>query len=135
MENASKALIIAGAVLITILIIGLGVFLYRQTAETVKNPGLDQLVVQQFNEKFEPYEGIKTGYEVKQVIMTALESDVYNYSEDDSLLVTVNGVLPVDITEIDGEEIKLMDNYNISMERNSKNGLIYNIVITKEPTD
>ena len=29
MENASKALIIAGAILISILIIGLGVFIYQ----------------------------------------------------------------------------------------------------------
>ena len=35
MENASKALIIAGAILISILIIGLGVFIYQQAQSTV----------------------------------------------------------------------------------------------------
>ena len=33
MENASKALIIAGAILLSILIIGLGMFIYNQEQE------------------------------------------------------------------------------------------------------
>ena len=32
MENASKALIIAGAILLSILIIGLGMFIYQQSS-------------------------------------------------------------------------------------------------------
>ncbi len=35
MENASKALIIAGAILLAILIIGLGIFIYRQAAKAL----------------------------------------------------------------------------------------------------
>ena len=49
MENASKALIIAGAILLAILIIGLGIFIYRQAANTVSDTGMDQLAIQQFN--------------------------------------------------------------------------------------
>ncbi len=55
MENASKALIIAGAILLAILIIGLGVFIYNQAANTVNDTGMDQLAVRQFNAQFEPY--------------------------------------------------------------------------------
>jgi len=55
MENASKALIIAGAILLAILIIGLGVFIYNQAANTVGDTGMDQLAVRQFNAQFEPY--------------------------------------------------------------------------------
>ena len=47
MENASKALIIAGAILLAILIIGLGIFIYRQAANTVSDTGMDQLSIQQ----------------------------------------------------------------------------------------
>ena len=46
MENASKALIIAGAILLAILIIGLGIFIYRQAANTVSDTGMDQLAIQ-----------------------------------------------------------------------------------------
>ncbi len=55
MENASKALIIAGAILLAILIIGLGVFIYNQAANTVSDTGMDQIAVRQFNAQFEPY--------------------------------------------------------------------------------
>ena len=55
MENASKALIIAGAILLAILIIGLGIFIYRQAANTVSDTGMDQLAIQQFNGQFENY--------------------------------------------------------------------------------
>jgi len=57
MENASKALIIAGAILLAILIIGLGVFIYNQAANTVNDNGMDQLAIRQFNGQFEPYLG------------------------------------------------------------------------------
>ena len=55
MENASKALIIAGAILLAILIIGLGVFIYNQAANSVNDTGMDQVAARQFNGQFEPY--------------------------------------------------------------------------------
>ena len=55
MENASKALIIAGAILLAILIIGLGVFIYNQASNTVSDTGMDQVAIRQFNGQFEPY--------------------------------------------------------------------------------
>ena len=44
MENASKALIIAGAILISILIIGLGVFIYQQAQSTVSKANLNSQI-------------------------------------------------------------------------------------------
>ena len=55
MENASKALIIAGAILLAILIIGLGVYIYNQASNTVSDTGMDQVAIRQFNGQFEPY--------------------------------------------------------------------------------
>ena len=55
MENASKALIIAGSILLAILIIGLGVFIYNQASNTVGETGMDQVAIRQFNGQFEPY--------------------------------------------------------------------------------
>ena len=69
MENASKALIIAGAILLAILIIGLGVYIYRQAAGVIDTGTMDQLVVSQFNAQFEPYLGNNvSGSNVKQLI-------------------------------------------------------------------
>ena len=55
MENASKALIIAGAILLAILIIGLGVFIYNQASNSISDTGMDQVAARQFNGQFEPY--------------------------------------------------------------------------------
>ncbi|MBS1339696.1 MAG: hypothetical protein HP028_00685 [Clostridia bacterium] len=69
MENASKALIIAGAILLAILIVGLGVYIYRQAAGVIDTETMDQLVVSQFNAQFEPYLGNNvSGSNVKQLI-------------------------------------------------------------------
>ena len=55
MENGSKALIIAGAILLAILIIGLGVYIYNQASNTIGDVGMDQMVIRQYNAQFEPY--------------------------------------------------------------------------------
>ena len=94
MENASKALIIAGAILLSILIIGLGVYIYRQAAGVIDTGTMDQLVVSQFNAQFEPYFGNNvSGSNVKQLIKIINAS---NRAKED---------LPVTI-EVDGEEVK-----------------------------
>ena len=41
MENASKALIIAGAILLSILIIGLGMYIYQQANSATSGTNLD----------------------------------------------------------------------------------------------
>ena len=55
MENASKALIIAGAILLAILIIGLGIYIYNQAQNSVSETGMDKMQVRQFNGQFQPY--------------------------------------------------------------------------------
>ena len=76
MENASKALIIAGAILLAILLIGLGVFIYNQASNTVKDTGMDQLEVAKFNEQFEPYiNKVITGTTARSLIQTIESSN------------------------------------------------------------
>jgi len=57
MENASKALIIAGAILLSILIIGIAVYIYNNAAGTIKKANLSAQEIQQYNSAFEAYEG------------------------------------------------------------------------------
>ena len=57
MENASKALIIAGAVLISILLISLGIMIYNQAKQVTDNTNLDEVSVTTYNEKFNQYLG------------------------------------------------------------------------------
>lgn len=72
MENASKALIIAGAILLAILIIALGVYLLNGASETAKKMGdMSDLEIQRFNSKFEMYEGTNIpSANVKELIDT-----------------------------------------------------------------
>lgn len=57
MENASKALIIAGAILLAIVIISLGLIVINNTRETVDNANLSEQQIQSFNAKFASFEG------------------------------------------------------------------------------
>ena len=130
MENASKALIIAGAILLAILIIGLGVYIYRQAAGVIDTGTIDQLVVSQFNAQFEPYLGNNvSGSNVKQLIKIINAS---NRAKED---------LPVTI-EVDGEEvkndskIKSGNTYKVeSSSEGNKAGYIEKITITKNVDD
>lgn len=61
MENASKALIIAGAILLSILLVSLGIMVYTQAKGTVNDADLSSEEVQTFNNKFTTYSGTQTG--------------------------------------------------------------------------
>lgn len=65
MENASKALIIAGAILLSILIIGLGMFIYQKAAGAMEGININSQEVQSYNSPFINYEGIQTGSAVR----------------------------------------------------------------------
>lgn len=52
MENASKALLIAGAILLAILLISLGIMIFSQGQDTVNNSGMSQAAITAFNNKF-----------------------------------------------------------------------------------
>lgn len=57
MENASKALIIAGAILLSILIIGLGMYIYSQASGAMSGTNLDSQKISAYNGEFEAYFG------------------------------------------------------------------------------
>ena len=57
MENASKALIIAGAILVSILIVGLGVIIYNNVSGIASGTNLDSQEITAHNSPFEGYFG------------------------------------------------------------------------------
>ena len=88
MENASKALIIAGAILLAILLISLGIMIYTQAQDTVQNSGMTQASVTSFNNQFTKYEGDIKGTMVRSMIqeVRAVNAD----SAENEITVTVN---------------------------------------------
>ncbi len=78
MENASKALIIAGAILISILLISIGILILnstRGTTDSAKNT-ISDLEIIAFNSKFTPYEGSnKSSKEITQLLDNIISSN------------------------------------------------------------
>ena len=88
MENASKALIIAGAILLAILLISLGIMIYNQAQDTVSGSGMDQAAVTSFNNQFLKYEGNIKGTMVKAMIQEVLAVNAES-GNNDSISVQV----------------------------------------------
>lgn len=89
MENASKALIIAGAILLAILLISLGIMIFNQAQDTVNNSGMTQAEVTTFNNKFLKYEGKQKGAVVKSLIneIKAANADENNISANRKITI------------------------------------------------
>ena len=81
MENASKALIIAGAILLAILIISLGILIYNQASGIVNGNTMDSVKISEFNTQFTQYEGTKSGTQVRSLAQVVLSNNV---SQDDA---------------------------------------------------
>lgn len=86
MENASKALIIAGAILLSILIIGLGMAIYQQASGAIGNANMDQQKIQAYNSEFASYEGTKSGTQVRALLDIIRSHNLAN-TDDPSLNV------------------------------------------------
>ena len=68
MENASKALIIAGAILLSIAIIGVGMFVFNSVSETITGSSdLSSEQIATYNQEFTNYNGQQRGTQVKNL--------------------------------------------------------------------
>lgn len=117
MENASKALVIAGAILISILIIGLGVFIYNGAASTVNKANLNSQEAQAQNQQFEAYFGDKkSAAEVKQLMSLVRSNNITSDtgSEQKSIGITYNNQIkkPSEISSA----VKAGNTYNVRVD-------------------
>ena len=112
MENASKALIIAGAILLSILIIALGIYVFNMAKGATNTNSLDELEISQFNQLFTTYDGKLMGNNVTSLMDKLVSNASTNKDSDDSLpdliyietrtgtsaLTTANGATGVKVT-------------------------------------
>lgn len=124
MENASKALIIAGAILLAILLISLGIMIFGQAQDTVNNSGMSQAQISSFNNKFIKYEGERTGSVVKTLINEILSSNADPSLPD--VTFKVNDTAATDTSDIDTSK-----KYTIKIEYNTSTGYVSNININE----
>ena len=78
MENASKALIVAGAILVSILIVSLGVMIFNSMSGTAKKmANMDEQEIAAFNSKITPYLGQNiSGSQVNALIQHVISTDI-----------------------------------------------------------
>lgn len=148
MENASKALIMAGGVLIGVLIISLAVYLFVSFGQTSAeiNSQNAQKQINQFNSQFTSYEGNNqlTAHDLITVTNFAIENNKY-YDNDSNYIVEVfldnkkltdnnNSYIPK--KELENETlIGVQYRYNCKILSYHDNGRIWKIQFKQENDD
>jgi hypothetical protein len=134
MENATKALLIAAAILVAILIISLGLVVYNMAAETVQNVNMSDQEIKAFNDQFTRYEGnTQTGSTVNALVQTVLTSNMkYRADEgdDNPKLVAITGDVTLE-TDADSapQKVATGNRYTITCRYNAQTGLINEIQV------
>lgn len=81
MENASKALVIAGAILVAILLISIGVLIINSTGDMTDQVGstADTMAIETFNSQFTNYQGTAvSAAQVKSLVSKVNASNATN---------------------------------------------------------
>ena len=133
MENATKALLIAAAVLVAILIISFGLVIYNKSTTATDSADLTATQIQAQNEKFAKYEGEnQRGSVVNALLETVLTNNTTATSE--GAKVTVNGAVTLGTSDRSiGTKADTSVLYNIACTRVSS-GVITTITITRVGT-
>jgi len=127
MENASKALIIAGAILLSILIISLGIMVYNNSKNTVGSANLSKQEISTFNSQWESYQGTnKTASEVQTMISAVIANNAAERQSGTGREVNVNGRPVTSVSTLNTQRT-----YSITPEYDPDTGLITNIAYSQ----
>ena len=140
MENASKALIIAGAILLAILLITLGIYIFQQSQSTVNNSGMSQAEVQSFNSQFIKYEGTSVkGSAVKSLVQEVNANNSQDESNEHQISIT-GGIAKASASGSGAgshryltNDVKNTKTYTVKITEYGKNGRISKIEISETP--
>lgn len=127
MENASKALIIAGAILLAILLISLGIYIFSQAQNVVNDSGFSKAEISTFNNSLLKYEGDQTGAVVKSMITEVLASNASDTAAGNGRSVTMK-LGQTNLTST--SQIQSSAKYNVVMSYDSSAGYINTITVT-----
>lgn len=152
MENASKALLIAGAILICILLIGIGMLVYQSAQGTVSE-AISQMSSQEkdmFNQQFQQYSGSRVnGSNVRALLQKVNNNNNTNVDTPDKQVVVKSSVseggdgkvvdgLATDTTKEKSitstviNKINTAGTYIVECDDSNKDGLIDNINIIQK---
>ncbi len=97
MENASKALIIAGAILLSVLLISLGILVFQNAKGTISDTNLDSEVSQTFNNKISQYCGKKKNSNDMNGLVAAISSSngaQKGKADQHYITITIDSTIP-----------------------------------------
>ena len=131
MENATKALLIAAAVLIAILLISLGVGVFNTASEQMGQADLTEYEVQKFNEKFLNYENKNTsGANVNALAQTVFTHN--NAQPDASTCVELTGKVSIapnpGLTSMP-DRVNTGSRFSVKCEMDGTTGMINKITV------
>ncbi len=110
MENASKALLIAGAILIAILLISVGIMVMNSADDVVgeAESSMSSTAIQTFNAQFTKYSGTQKGSSIKTLVNAVISS---NATSDHQ--VTIN---TADASSYDTSTLSSTKSYTVSFD-------------------
>ena len=128
MENATKALLIAAAILIAIVLISIGVFVLRQGNDAMSSVDMSEAQILAFNANFESYKGIQRGSQVS-ALLTRIKN---NNAKGENLIKGESGSKFVDTSgTVTTTDLETAGYYQVTFTPNSKTGLIDKVKITE----
>lgn len=139
MENASKALIMAGAILMAILIISLGVLVFNKFGGAAKQAAnMDEQEIKSFNSKITPYLGnAVAGSQVNALLQYCLSVNISAKKSGETykqIEVTNGGdATSLEKTDTSYNRVNTSGVYYKVEGTYDDNGLITQIKITKNP--
>ena len=136
MENASKALLIAGAILIAIVLISLGVMILGQGSDLVKNANMSDAEITTYNSEWEQFKGGNVrGNLVIQMINKVNQHNRANADDDSKKIGVISGEKKDNATEdykkdnnLTAGDIKSGYSYKVTLAYSS-GGLVSNIYV------
>ena len=159
MENASKALLMAGTILISVMLISLGTYLFATFGNYSKNinDNINQKTKQEFNAQFTKYENSEcTVYDIVTIINLAKDSNSkyeeysngriqnYNNASNSYIYVSLNGDNSINETSNTDALNNFISNHNstnngeyadkytCTVNISNKTGLVKSIIFTQK---
>ena len=130
MENATKALIIAAAILIAIVLISLGVYVLGIGQEAIKGADMTESEIATFNAKFTSYEGDHVmGSKINTLLQTVATNNLTEGTDGKQVSVTIDGADQGAITDAKNSRVPTGASYDVDWTPNAT-GLVETITIT-----
>jgi len=119
MENASKALVIAGAILVAILLISIGVLIINSTGDMTDQVGstADTMAIETFNSQFTNYQGTAvSAAQVKSLVSKVNASNATNDATSSSDEKYVQLVWSGGLTTNKAAALKSTEKYKVVLD-------------------